>query len=115
MKTLINYLSDTITLPTEEMLKAIQNAELGDDVYGQDKTVNELEGYAANMLGMEAACFMPSGTMANLASILAHCPRGLQFWLGMNLTFIFMRQVEHLSVEGLCINQLKRSQMVDCY
>ncbi|EMA6342455.1 low-specificity L-threonine aldolase [Bacillus cytotoxicus] len=82
MKTLINYLSDTVTLPTEEMLKAIQNAELGDDVYGQDKTVNQLEGYAANMLGMESACFMPSGTMANLASILAHCPRGSTVLVG---------------------------------
>ena len=82
MESVINYLSDTVTLPTEEMLKSIQNVELGDDVYGQDKTVNQLEESAANMLGMEAACFMPSGTMANLASILAHCPRGTAVLVG---------------------------------
>lgn len=82
MEQLINYLSDTVTLPTEEMLDSIQNANLGDDVYGEDKTVNQLEALAADMLGMEAACFMPSGTMANLASILAHCPRGSTVLVG---------------------------------
>jgi threonine aldolase len=68
--------SDTFTLPTDEMLEAIRRAELGDDVYGEDPTVRLLEETAAEMVGKAAACLMPSGTMANLASLLAHCPRG---------------------------------------
>jgi threonine aldolase len=62
---------DTSTLPTKEMLDAIAAAPLGDDVYGLDPTVNELEAVAAGMLGKEAAVLMPSGTMANLAAVLA--------------------------------------------
>jgi threonine aldolase len=67
---------DTSTLPTEEMLDAVRHAPLGDDVYGEDPTVNELEAMAAEMLGKEASVFMPSGTMANLAAIIAHTERG---------------------------------------
>lgn len=78
----MNYLSDTITKPTEEMMASIQYAALGDDVYGEDPTVNRLEEFAAELLGMESACFMPSGTMANLASIMAHCPRGSKVLVG---------------------------------
>lgn len=78
----MNYLSDTITLPTREMMDAIQTAELGDDVYGSDKTVNKLEQLASKLVGMEAACFMPSGTMANLTAIMAHCPRGSKVLVG---------------------------------
>ena len=62
---------DTSTLPTQEMLDAIVSAPLGDDVYGQDPTVNELEAVAAGLLGKEAAVLMPSGTMANLAAVLS--------------------------------------------
>lgn len=79
---MINFLSDTITHPTALMMDAIEKAKLGDDVYGQDETVNRLEALAAEMVGMEAACFMPSGTMANLASIMAHCPRGSKVLVG---------------------------------
>ncbi|WP_405099449.1 GntG family PLP-dependent aldolase [Oceanobacillus sp. FSL H7-0719] len=78
----MNYLSDTITLPTLEMMDSIRTAELGDDVYGKDITVNRLENFAAELVGMEAACFMPSGTMANLAAILVHCPRGSKAIVG---------------------------------
>lgn len=78
----MNYLSDTITLPTKRMMDSIQTAELGDDVYGGDQTVNRLEKLAAEIVGMEAACFMPSGTMANLASIMVHCPRGSKVIVG---------------------------------
>ena len=67
---------DTSTLPTEDMLDAVRHARLGDDVYGEDPTVNELEAMAAEMLGKEASVFMPSGTMANLAAIIAHTERG---------------------------------------
>jgi threonine aldolase len=62
---------DTSTLPTQEMLDAIASAPLGDDVYGLDPTVNELEAVAAGLMGKQAAVLMPSGTMANLAAVLA--------------------------------------------
>ncbi|MFB6366762.1 low-specificity L-threonine aldolase [Paenibacillus elgii] len=78
----IELRSDTFTLPTPEMLEAMVHAELGDDVYGEDVTVKKLEATAAEMLGKEAAIFMPSGTMANLASIMAHCPRGSKVLVG---------------------------------
>ncbi|MGN9909278.1 GntG family PLP-dependent aldolase [Phytohabitans sp. LJ34] len=74
--------SDTFTLPTPEMLRAMSTAELGDDVYGEDPTVRALEELSAELLGKRAACFMPTGTMANLASILTHCPRGSKVVVG---------------------------------
>jgi threonine aldolase len=74
--------SDTFTLPTPEMLRAMVSAELGDDVYGEDPTVRRLEALAARLLGKEAGCLLPSGTMANLTSILAHCPRGSKVIVG---------------------------------
>jgi threonine aldolase len=64
------------------MLEAMRRAPLGDDVYGEDPTVNALERRAAQILGKAAACFMPSGTMANLASLMAHCPRGAKAIVG---------------------------------
>ena len=70
---MIELRSDTFTLPTAEMLSAIARAPLGNDGYGEDPTVLELERLAAVRLGKEAACLMPSGTMANLASLLGHC------------------------------------------
>ena len=74
--------SDTFTLPTPEMLRAMVTAQLGDDVYGEDPTVRELEALSARLLGKEAGCLLPSGTMANLASILTHCPRGSKTIVG---------------------------------
>ncbi|MFI6482213.1 GntG family PLP-dependent aldolase [Nonomuraea sp. NPDC050663] len=74
--------SDTFTLPTPEMLEAAANAPLGDDVYGEDPTVIKLERLAANLLGKAAACLMPSGTMGNLAALLAHCQRGSKAIVG---------------------------------
>lgn len=79
---MIDYLSDTVTLPTQAMRDAMYRAEVGDDVYGEDPTVNRLEAKAAAMLGKEAACFMPSGTMANLTAILSHCRRGFEVLVG---------------------------------
>ncbi len=79
---MIDYLSDTVTHPTSEMRQAMAAAEVGDDVYGEDPTVNRLEAMAAERLGKEAGCFMPSGTMANLASVLAHCRRGFEILVG---------------------------------
>ncbi len=67
---------DTSTLPTDDMLEAMRHARLGDDVYHQDPTVNELEDLAAEMLGKEAAIFMPSGTMSNLTAVMCHTRHG---------------------------------------
>jgi threonine aldolase len=74
--------SDTFTLPTPAMREAMATAPLGDDVYGEDPTVRALEERAAAMLGMAAACLMPSGTMANLAALTAHAPRGSRVFVG---------------------------------
>lgn len=79
---MIEMRSDTFTLPTPEMLTAMTEAELGDDVYGEDPTVNELERRSAELTGKEGACFFPSGTMANLASVMAHAPRGTKAVVG---------------------------------
>jgi threonine aldolase len=68
--------SDTVTLPTEEMLQAIRTAKLGDDVYGEDPTVNRLEELAAKKMGKEAALLTTSGTQANLVSVLSQTRRG---------------------------------------
>ncbi|MEM3478805.1 MAG: low-specificity L-threonine aldolase [Candidatus Bathyarchaeia archaeon] len=72
----IDLRSDTVTLPTEEMLEAIRNAELGDDGYREDPTVNRLEEMAAKKMGKEAALLVPSGTMANLVSLMSNTRRG---------------------------------------
>src|SRR5512137_1786856 len=76
MRMRIDLRSDTVTLPTPAMRQAMANAEVGDDVFGDDPTVNRLEALAADMTGMEAALFVASGTMGNLASLLAHAGRG---------------------------------------
>lgn len=74
----INLVSDTVTRPSEEMLKAMFHAKVGDDVYKQDPTVNELEETLADLFGMEAALFFPSGTMANQTAIKLHTQPGEQ-------------------------------------
>ena len=78
----IDIRSDTVTLPTPAMRKAMYEAELGDDVFGEDPTVNRLESLAAEMLGKEAGLFVASGTMGNLVSIVAHCRRGDEVIVG---------------------------------
>jgi threonine aldolase len=78
----IDLRSDTVTQPTEEMRAAMATAPVGDDVYGEDPSINTLQAMAAEMLGKEAGLFVPSGTMGNLASILAHCNRGDEIILG---------------------------------
>ncbi|XP_026481596.1 probable low-specificity L-threonine aldolase 2 [Ctenocephalides felis] len=73
--TIVDLRSDTISVPTDAMRQAMLTAEVGDDVYGEDPTVKILEKKSAELLGMEAALFTPSGTMANLIAILVHCKR----------------------------------------
>ncbi len=80
----IDLRSDTVTRPTPAMRKAIAEAEVGDDVYGDDPTVNRLQQIAAEMLGTEAALFLPSGTQSNLCALLAHCQRGDEYIVGQH-------------------------------
>jgi len=79
---IVDLRSDTVTKPTPAMREAMANAPVGDDVYGEDPTVNQLEALSAERLGKEAAVFVPSGTMGNLAALLALCGRGDEVILG---------------------------------
>lgn len=78
----IDLRSDTVTKPTPEMREAMAKAEVGDDVYGDDPTVNRLQAMAAEITGHEAGLFVASGTMGNLSAVLAHCQRGDEVILG---------------------------------
>lgn len=80
----IDLRSDTVTLPTDEMRRAMNNAKVGDDVFQEDPTVNQLEELAAKKVGKEAALFVPSGTMGNLIAVLIHCQRGDEVILEMD-------------------------------
>jgi len=82
MKTYIDVRSDTVTRPDAAMLAAMATAELGDDVYGDDPSVNELQDFAAQLLGHEASLFMPTGTQSNLCALLTHCQRGDEYIVG---------------------------------
>ena len=77
-----DFRSDTTTHPTERMRQAMASAEVGDDVYGEDPTVNALEEKAADMLGKERGLFVTSGTMGNLLAVMAHCARGEEAIMG---------------------------------
>ena len=81
---LADFRSDTVTRPDQGMMAAIQNAELGDDVYGDDPTTNALEAKAAELMGKEAGLFMPTGTQSNLIGVMAHCGRGDEYIIGKN-------------------------------
>jgi threonine aldolase len=78
----IDLRSDTVTKPTEGMRAAMAAAEVGDDVYGEDPTVNRLEALTAEMLGKEAALFVCSGTQSNLLGVMSHCERGDEYIVG---------------------------------
>lgn len=85
--TILRYIdlrSDTVTMPTKEMRKAMAEAVVGDDVYGDDPTINKLEKLAAEMAGKEAAMFVPSGTMGNQIGVMTHTLRGDEVILGEN-------------------------------
>ena len=78
----IDLRSDTVTRPNEAMRQIMAEAEVGDDVYGDDPNVNALEAETAELLGKQAGLFLPSGTMSNLAGVLAHCQRGEEVVVG---------------------------------
>ncbi|MBS1206179.1 MAG: threonine aldolase [Proteobacteria bacterium] len=79
---MIDLRSDTVTRPGRAMLEEMMAAPVGDDVYGDDPTVNELQRYAAELSGKEAALFLPTGTQANLVALLSHCERGEEYIVG---------------------------------
>jgi threonine aldolase len=81
-ETFLDFRSDTVTKPTTLMREAMAKAEVGDDVYQEDPSVNQLQDMAAEITGMERGLFVPSGTMGNLTSILSHCQRGDEIIVG---------------------------------
>ena len=95
----IDLRSDTLTQPTQNMRKAMTEAEVGDDVFGEDPTVNRLEKIAADRMGKESAVFVPSGTMGNLISMLSHCNRGDEIILG-DQSHIFLNEVGGIAALG---------------
>jgi threonine aldolase len=95
----IDLRSDTVTKPTPEMREAMANAVVGDDVFGDDPTVNKLQEIAAEMLGKEAALFVASGTMGNLLALLVHCQRGDEVIVG-NKSHIYLNEAGGMSALG---------------
>jgi threonine aldolase len=95
----VDLRSDTVTQPTPEMREAMAKAEVGDDVYGDDPTVNRLQELAAEMTGQDAGLFVASGTMGNLAAVLAHCQRGDEVILGKK-AHTFLYEAGGISVLG---------------
>ncbi|MDQ2692457.1 MAG: low-specificity L-threonine aldolase [Chloroflexota bacterium] len=95
----IDLRSDTVTRPTPEMREAMAEAEVGDDVYRDDPTVNRLEELAADMLGKEAALFVPSGTMGNLLALMVHCQRGDEVIVGKQ-SHIYLNEAGGMAALG---------------
>lgn len=95
----VDLRSDTVTKPTPEMREAMAEAEVGDDVYRDDPTVNRLEALAAQMLGKEASLFVPSGTMGNLIALLVHCQRGDEVIVG-NQSHIYLNEAGGMAALG---------------
>ena len=98
-KRIVDLRSDTVTQPTPEMREAMFKAEVGDDVFGDDPTVNRLEAMAAERMGKEAALFVASGTMGNLVALLTHCQRGHEVILG-DLSHTFINEAGGASALG---------------
>lgn len=95
----VDLRSDTVTKPTPEMREAMAEAEVGDDVYMDDPTVNQLQQKAAEMLGKEDALFVPSGTMGNLLALLVHCQRGDEVIVG-DKSHIYLNEAGGMSALG---------------
>jgi threonine aldolase len=95
----VDLRSDTVTKPTPEMREAMAEAEVGDDVYMDDPTVNALQEKAAEMLGKEDSLFVPSGTMGNLLALLVHCQRGDEVIVG-NKSHIYLNEAGGMSALG---------------
>ena len=104
---MIDLRSDTVTLPPEKMKEYMMQASIGDDVYGEDPSINMLQEKAANLFNKEDALFVSSGTMANLISVLTHCNRGDEILLG-DKSHIFYYEAGGVSAfGGIHSHQLK--------
>lgn len=123
---IVDLRSDTLTKPCSFMRKAMSEAEVGDDVFGEDPTVRELESYLANVTGHEAGLFCASGTQSNLVALLSHCQRGDEYIVGQNahtyryeaggaavLGSIQPQPLEHEPDGSLCLNKIKASIKAD--
>ncbi len=103
----IDLRSDTVTLPSDEMREAMAGAELGDDVFGEDPTVNRLQEMAARMLGKEAALLTPSGTQSNLIATLVHCPRGSEAIVGAKAHMLYYEAGGAWAVAGVGLRPVR--------
>ena len=103
---IIDFRSDTVTQPTDEMRKYMAHAELGDDVLDGDPTVLKLERKTAELLGKEAALFVPSGTMANLIAVSLHCRPGEQFFCETTSHVAVFEQAGHAQIWGVAAKML---------
>jgi len=105
--TVLDLRSDTVTKPTAEMRRAMAAAELGDDVFGEDPTVNALEERAADLLGKDAGLFVATGTMGNLVSLMSHVPRGGEIIAGAQSHIVRDEAAGHAVVVGASVLQLQ--------
>ncbi|MBT3669629.1 MAG: low-specificity L-threonine aldolase [Chloroflexi bacterium] len=113
----LDFRSDTVTKPTPEMWEAIAKAEVGDDVYGEDPSINKLQELSAHMLGKEAALFVPTGTMGNLIAMLVHCQRGDEMIVG-NLAHAYLSEAGGMAALGgifpnVLVNQTDGTLLLD--
>jgi len=106
----VDLLSDTLTLPSETMRQAMARAEVGDDVFGEDPTVNRLQEMGAERMGKEAALYVPSGTMANLVCLLSHCGRGDEIYLGDQSHIFIYEAGSSAAVGGIHPHPLHNNQ-----
>jgi hypothetical protein len=104
---LIDLRSDTVTKPTPQMRRAMAEAEVGDDVFGDDPTVNALEERAAELLGKEAGLFVASGTMGNLCAQLAHLQRGQETIAGREHHLVIDEAAGHAVIVGTSVRSLE--------
>ena len=105
-KEFLDFRSDTVTKPTPQMREAMAKAVVGDDVYGEDPTVNQLQEMAAEITGKEAALFVPSGTMGNLASLLAHSGRGDEIIVGQRAHIFLFEAAGAAALGGVNISTI---------
>lgn len=108
---MIDLRSDTVTRPTPEMREAMANAIVGDDQYGEDPTVHELEALAAKMLGKEDALYVASGTMGNLVALLTHCGRGDEVIMGDECHIFWYESGGAAALGGMPFNLLPNTRM----
>src|SRR3990172_3328588 len=109
MKT-IDLWSDTVTLPSPAMRKAIADADLGDDVFGDDPTVNRLGAVAARVIGKEAALLTTSGTQSNLTAMLSHCQRGDEVIVGEEAHILHFEAGGAFALGGLGLRTVRNDE-----